>query len=145
MVTAADQGRKTRARLMAAAIELIATQGWGAVTTRMVAEQAGVRPGLVHYHFASVDDLLIDASLRLARAEVENALVGALRTSGLDAISTMITAIARCTGTDTPTVVMSEMLLAATRHQRLRAEASAVARRRAYGHDRVVARALRGE
>jgi len=52
---------------MDAAAELIAERGWGAVTTRMVAERAGLRPGLVHYHFDSVTDLLIDSSLRRRR------------------------------------------------------------------------------
>ena len=43
--SAAEQGQLTRARLMDAAAELIAERGWGAVTTRIVAERAGLRPG----------------------------------------------------------------------------------------------------
>ncbi|WP_250444512.1 TetR/AcrR family transcriptional regulator [Actinotalea sp. C106] len=47
----------TRERLVAAAVAVGARAGWGGVTTRSVAAEAGVRQGLVHYHFASVDDL----------------------------------------------------------------------------------------
>ncbi|MGW4774648.1 TetR/AcrR family transcriptional regulator [Nocardia sp. NPDC004278] len=122
MVTAAERGQETRAKLMAAAVELIAETGWGAVTTRMVAERAGVRPGLVHYHFPSVTDLLIDASLQLARTEYDTVMTGVLATSGPAAMTQMLIAIGSYTGTDTATVAMSEMMLAATRHERLRIE-----------------------
>ncbi|MEV6558244.1 TetR family transcriptional regulator [Nocardia sp. NPDC051756] len=122
MVTAAEQGEETRARLMAAAVELIAEHGWGAVTTRMVAERAAVRPGLVHYHFSSVTDLLIDASLQMARIEYDSVMAGVLALSGPAAMTQMLTAIGSYTGTDTATVAMSEMMLAATRHSRLRTE-----------------------
>jgi AcrR family transcriptional regulator len=84
MVTAVEQGQLTRARLMDAAAELIAERGWGAVTTLIVAERAGLRPGLVHYHyhFDSVTDLLIDSSLRAAQTEVARILQPALARAG---------------------------------------------------------------
>ncbi|MFE9324384.1 TetR/AcrR family transcriptional regulator [Nocardia sp. NPDC052278] len=122
MVTAAEQGRETRARLMAAATELIAEHGWAAVTTRMVAERARLRPGLVHYHFTSVTDLLIDASLQTARTEYENVMIGVLAASGPGAMRQILTAISSYISTDPATVAMSEMMLAATRHERLRRE-----------------------
>ncbi|WP_327138829.1 TetR/AcrR family transcriptional regulator [Nocardia sp. NBC_01327] len=122
MVTAAEQGRETRTRLMAAAVELVAELGWGAVTTRLVAERAGVRPGLVHYHFSSVTDLLIDASVHTARCEYESVMVGVLAVPGPDAMRGMLTAISSYTSADPMTVAMTEMMLAATRHERLRAE-----------------------
>ncbi len=53
----------TRSRLIAAAQEVIATDGWAAATTRRVAETAGVNPGLVHYHAGTIDDLRRDAML----------------------------------------------------------------------------------
>lgn len=122
MVTAAEQGRETRTRLMTAAVELIAEHGWGAVTTRLVAERAGLRPGLVHYHFPSVTDLLIDASLHMARTEYDTVMAEALAASGPAAITQMLTAIGAYTSTDPATVAMSEMMLAATRNERLRNE-----------------------
>lgn len=124
MVTAAEQGQLTRARLMDAAAELIAERGWGAVTTRMVAERAGLRPGLVHYHFNSVTDLLIDSSLRAAQAEMARILQPALTREGRDALAELIQAGASYgTGPGGPgqgAAVFVEMLLAARRHERLR-------------------------
>ncbi|WP_433754609.1 TetR/AcrR family transcriptional regulator [Nocardia sp. CA-135398] len=122
MATAAEQGRQTRARLMAAAIELVAEYGWGAVSTRMVAERAGVRPGVVHYHFHSVTDLLIDASVSAARREYESVMAGVLALPGPEAMRAMLAAIASYTAADPVTVAMTEMMLAATRHERLRIE-----------------------
>ncbi|MCP3935645.1 MAG: TetR/AcrR family transcriptional regulator [Actinomycetia bacterium] len=52
-----DRGDETRRRLRAATVEVILDRGWGGVTTRVVAERAGVRSGVVHYHFDSVDEL----------------------------------------------------------------------------------------
>ncbi|WP_433714061.1 TetR/AcrR family transcriptional regulator [Nocardia sp. CA-084685] len=122
MVTSAEQGRDTRARLMSAATQLVAERGWGAVTTRMVAERAGVRAGVVHYHFPTVTDLLIDASLQLARAEYDKAMVGVLALPGPEAMRQLLRAIGSYSSTDPATVAMSEMMLAATRHERLRGE-----------------------
>ncbi|MEU6565071.1 TetR/AcrR family transcriptional regulator [Nocardia nova] len=116
MVTAAEQGRDTRARLMDAAIAMIDECGWGAVTTRLVADRAGVRAGLVHYHFRSVDDLLIDAALRMVRGLVEDAAGAATG----DPVTALLASIA---GFDdaAETRVFGEILLAATRRDRLRA------------------------
>ncbi len=44
--------------LLEAAAELIAEVGWGNVSSRMVAERAGLNNALVHYHFESMEDLL---------------------------------------------------------------------------------------
>ncbi|MEC3953252.1 TetR family transcriptional regulator [Nocardia sp. CDC153] len=122
MATAAEQGHETRARLMAAAVELLAEHGWGGVTTRLVADRASVAPGLVHYHFTSVTDLLIDASVQAAQREYESAMAGVLALSGPDAMRGMLAAIAAYTTADPMTVAMTEMMLAATRHERLRVE-----------------------
>src|SRR4051794_34100044 len=53
----------TRERLMEAAAELIAELGWGRVTTRAVAERAGLPHGSVSYHFRGKQELLTDAAL----------------------------------------------------------------------------------
>ena len=119
MVTSAEQGRDTRARLMDSALELIAECGWGAVTTRLVAQRAGLRPGLVHYHFTSVNDLLIDASLRMARQLGETVLGGALTQPGSAGLDYLLAAADTYASAETDTRVFSEMLLAATRYDRL--------------------------
>lgn len=60
----------TRARLLAAAAELIAELGWGRVTTRAVAERAGLPHGSVSYHFRGKQELLIEASLEAFRGAI---------------------------------------------------------------------------
>lgn len=52
----------TRLRLLRAAAELIAEVGWGRVTTRAIAERAGLPHGTVSYHFAGKQALLVDAA-----------------------------------------------------------------------------------
>ncbi|GAA4926532.1 TetR family transcriptional regulator [Streptomonospora halophila] len=60
----------TRQRLLAAAAALIAEVGWGRVTTRAVAERAGLPLGAVSYHFRGKRELLAQAALET----VESAL-----------------------------------------------------------------------
>jgi AcrR family transcriptional regulator len=48
-------------------MELAAERGWDAVTTRQIAERAGVNQALIHYHFGSKEGLLhaaFDLALR---------------------------------------------------------------------------------
>jgi AcrR family transcriptional regulator len=69
MPKAIAQASKTRPAakevLLAAAAQLIAEVGWGNVSSRMVAERAGVNNALVHYHFDSMEDLLRRAAARV--------------------------------------------------------------------------------
>jgi AcrR family transcriptional regulator len=53
-----ERGEATRARIISAAIDLLAEGGWAAITTRGVAERASVNAALVHYHFGSIAQLL---------------------------------------------------------------------------------------
>ena len=48
---------------MAAAAELVAELGWGRVTTRAVAERAGLPHGAVSYHFRGKQELLTEAAM----------------------------------------------------------------------------------
>ncbi|MGH8792644.1 MAG: TetR/AcrR family transcriptional regulator [Stackebrandtia sp.] len=127
--TSAQRGRETRARLLDAAARLIAEQGWGSVTTRGVAEVAAVPAGAVHYHFGSVSDLLVDAALDTARREYEMALglFGQAPdvATGLDGL---LAAVRSYTPDHQSTVVLSEAMLAAARHERLRVELGALVR-----------------
>jgi len=64
-------------RLLRAAAELIAEQGWGAVRTRAVAERAGLPHGAVSYHFRGKQELLTEAALyTVTRALPLEGLVG---------------------------------------------------------------------
>jgi len=65
-------GAPTRERILAATVELVAEVGWGGVTTRLVAERAGVNNAAVNYHFTTKADLLREA----AEANMEEALMG---------------------------------------------------------------------
>jgi AcrR family transcriptional regulator len=63
----------TREKLMTAAAELIAELGWGRVTTRAVAERAGLPHGAVSYHFRGKQELLTEATMfAFARAIPED-------------------------------------------------------------------------
>ena len=52
-------GQASREKLLAAARELMLDSGYAAVTSRKVAQRAGLKPQLVHYHFRSMDDLFL--------------------------------------------------------------------------------------
>lgn len=54
----------TRQRLLDAAAALIAELGWGQVTTRAIAERAGLPHGAVSYHFQGKQELLTEAALQ---------------------------------------------------------------------------------
>jgi AcrR family transcriptional regulator len=53
------QGRSTRALLLTAATDLLREEGYAATSTRAVADRAGARLSLVHYHFGSKRGLLL--------------------------------------------------------------------------------------
>lgn len=55
--------KDTRARLLRAAAELIGEVGWAAVSTRAIAERAGLPHGTVSYHFTGKAELLREAAL----------------------------------------------------------------------------------
>ncbi len=59
-----SKGQQTRDEIVVAMGELSAQLGHDNVTTRMVAEKAGVNIGSIHYHFGSKDGLL-EAMLRM--------------------------------------------------------------------------------
>lgn len=53
---------ETRGRLLDAAAGLIAEVGWGRVTTRAIADAAGLPHGTVSYHFSGKGELLTEAA-----------------------------------------------------------------------------------
>lgn len=110
-----EQG--TRERLLSAAAELIGEVGWNAVTTRMVADRAGVASGVVHYHFSSVSDLLVEASTRVAAALLAETAAQLRARADLDVL---LGQLATYDGRDPASLLMAEMYLAATRLPDLR-------------------------
>jgi AcrR family transcriptional regulator len=72
MVKAVDQGGPgTREKILDAAAELIAELGWPAVTTRRIAERAGVNNALIHYYYGTKNALLLEAASRMFAEEFE--------------------------------------------------------------------------
>jgi AcrR family transcriptional regulator len=123
----AARGEAVRQRLLVAAAELIPERGWTAVSTRVLAERAGVTPSVVHYHFSSVQAVLVEAVLRAMRAvsgELGPVLATA-RTSD-DVVAAMVAAVEQYTGTDPMSLLFVEGYLAATRDDTLRAGIAAV-------------------
>lgn len=59
----AMRGLETRRRIIAAARDVLLERGHGGASTRAVADRAGVRLSLVHYHFRSRQGLLAEVLL----------------------------------------------------------------------------------
>lgn len=121
--TSAERGRVVRARLLGTAAELIGEIGWNAVTTRRLAERAGIRPGLVHYHFDSLQSLLRDAAM----AEMRRVLAQFDIPSGDgvdvgDQADALISHLDVFDGTDRSSMLLVEAYLAATRDPLLRVQ-----------------------
>lgn len=122
-----ERGRNARARLLAAARELIGELGWNAVSTRTLAERAGVRSGLVHYHFDSLQALLRHAALAEVRRMLDDTralLAGTASPS--DGIERMLLDLDQYNGADSASLLFVETYLAATRDPELRQGMSAL-------------------
>jgi TetR/AcrR family transcriptional regulator len=57
---------KNRTILLDAAEQLMCDEGYAAVSSRRVAERAGLKPQLVHYYFRTMDDLFLEVFRRRA-------------------------------------------------------------------------------
>ena len=62
---------KNRVLLLDAAEQLMMDEGYGAVSSRRVAEKAGLKPQLVHYYFRTMDDLFLAMFRRRAEEGLE--------------------------------------------------------------------------
>jgi AcrR family transcriptional regulator len=116
----ADRGRRTREQLLDAAAQLVGEVGWGAVTTRLVAERAGVNAALVHYHFSSVQELLSTAALQFAEKVLAESADALRAADPADGIERMLEELSRYTGTDPESLLLAEALLASHRLPELR-------------------------
>lgn len=75
-----------RERILRAAEDLLIEFGISGLTVRAVAEAAKVRPGLIHYHFESVEDLkyqVLERAARNWRSNTDETLVAAKSLSDL--------------------------------------------------------------
>jgi AcrR family transcriptional regulator len=118
--SAVTRGHQVRQRLRSAAVDLIAERGWTAVSTRVLAERAGVVPGLVHYHFPSLQALLTEAAvdaLRAAATSLRPALEGA--GTPHEAVGMLLRKLDGYTGRDPVSLLFAETYLAASRDEAL--------------------------
>ena len=60
---------KNRSVLIDAAEQLTLEEGYAAVTSRRVAEQAGLKPQLVHYYFRTMEELFLAVFRRRAEKD----------------------------------------------------------------------------
>src|SRR3954468_22969742 len=56
---AAERREETRERLLGAALEVFAEQGFQAGTTKAITQRAGVAEGLLFHYFPTKDDLMV--------------------------------------------------------------------------------------
>src|ERR1700739_2625762 len=74
-VTASERPKardsSTRDMLVAATSQIMVEEGYAAATSRRVAAKAGVKPGLVHYYFPTMDELYMAVFRRGAAVYLE--------------------------------------------------------------------------
>lgn len=58
--------------MLDATTQLLLEEGYGAITTRRIGEKAGLNYQLVHYYFASLDDLFIETFRRAAERNLKH-------------------------------------------------------------------------
>lgn len=118
---AAARGRDVRQRLLAAAMELVPERGWAAVSTRVLADRAGVTPSVVHYHFPSLQALLREAVLDAMREVLESVGPALAATQNpADLVSALFGSVEPYSGVDPLSVLFIEAYLAARRDDELR-------------------------
>lgn len=125
--TSMQRGREVRQKLVTAAAELIGEKGWGAVSTRMVADRAAVGPGLVHYHFANLQALLREAaSDTITQLLDSTASLLSPQIAPHEAIAGMLSSLDEFTGQDATSMLFTETYLTAARDPELKAMLSSV-------------------
>src|SRR4029453_5420413 len=62
---------ETRFRLLDITEKVMIEDGYAAVSSRRIAKEAGVTPALVHYYFATLDDLFLEVLRRRAKQQLE--------------------------------------------------------------------------
>ncbi|ADP79525.1 TetR/AcrR family transcriptional regulator [Pseudofrankia inefficax] len=113
---------ETRDRIVAATLQLLAKEGYGAITTRRIGEVAGVKYQLVHYYFASMEDLFIEAFRRGAEENLA-------RLAEIAKGEASLRRFWKIHGDAGASKLMAEFVALAQRHPALRLEIASYARR----------------
>lgn len=118
-----ERGERTRAKVLAAAIELISVDGVHAATQRRAAALAGVSLASTTYHFPAAEDLLVAAFDEIARVSGDRfeELATAVLAGELEVIdAAMAFAGRRPFGGHLPPDGIPQLVLAAVHRPRLR-------------------------
>ena len=123
-----SEGRKPRAsseekrrRILDATEELMLEDGYAAVSSRRVAAAVGIQAPLVHYYFASLDDLFVAVLRRRAGRNVERMAAALLSPTPLRAWWELAS-------DPRGTAMFVELLAAANHRPALKAEVGEIAR-----------------
>jgi AcrR family transcriptional regulator len=61
----------TRGKVLDAALACLVRNGFGGTTARAIGQVGGFAPGVIYYHFADLDDLLVAALARTSQARAD--------------------------------------------------------------------------
>ncbi|MEV8457856.1 TetR/AcrR family transcriptional regulator [Streptomyces sp. NPDC059913] len=127
----------TREKIIEAAASLIPEVGWGGVTSRRVAERAGVNTGVIHYHVGSIGELRRIAAVGRIQTFFLDRIGDALTQEDPSAaVELMLRGLCSSDSRDPELLLLYESLVAANRDDQLRAEiAASLSRLRQWLHD----------
>ncbi|MGA3215371.1 MAG: TetR family transcriptional regulator C-terminal domain-containing protein [Acidimicrobiales bacterium] len=113
-------GELRRSELVSAAIRVMRRQGLLETTTRDVAAEAGVSPGLVHHYFKSQDDLVAEAFAEVANEDLTRVSAAVQASAGsVDRLATLVDAFTP-PDAEWPFLLWIDAWAAAARHESVR-------------------------
>jgi AcrR family transcriptional regulator len=112
---------KTRAQILDATEQLMIERGYAAVSSRSVAAEVGIRAGLVHYYFPTLDDLFVAIIDRGAERNHE-------RMAAALASPKPLMALWKLSSNHQGVALLAEIMAAANHRQQLRDQVSALAK-----------------
>jgi AcrR family transcriptional regulator len=115
-----------RSELVSAAIRVIHRRGLVETTTREVAAEAGVSPGLVHHYFRSQDDLVAQAFVQVAADDLNRVTEAVHASSG--AVARLTTLVEAFVPPDAggPFLLWMDAWSAAAHHESIRVSARSI-------------------
>ena len=118
-------GDATKARIVAAAIETLKTDGFAGASARAIAKTGGFNQALVFYHFGSVNELLLAALDATSEARMTRYREAVDQVTSLGDLFVVATAIYAEDLDSGHIKVLAELMAASTTFPELRAEITA--------------------
>jgi AcrR family transcriptional regulator len=100
----------TQTKLLEATLEALRTKGFAGASARTIAGLAGVNPGLIFYHYGTLDNLLLAAMQHSSEARLERYLPAAEQVSSLGELIALLRDIYRADVESGHVRVVSEMV-----------------------------------